>query len=195
MKFFSIITIIFINCITGMNAQNITDPKAKIEAAYTSYQNFYSDRKCCNCQNSAGLEEVKNRINLLISEFNQAGYFPGFNEVGKESANRYLELLLESNNEVSINTAMELMYPKVLEKNADPLQYATYIDKKSYSETKLQVYGTIVKAENICLPPGKIKFTVMPIKDSKDVEARRASIGLTSIDEMVENYRKRIIGK
>lgn len=195
MKFTSIFIIMSLSFTTTVNAQSVADPKGKIEKMHAFFTNYYSNSKSCNCDISKNTKILRDQISTLILDFNKSEYFPGYADVGRESSDHYLELLFESNNDAHIQKAMELMYPQVLSKNASAIQYATYIDKSTYAKIKLQVYGTLVKAENICPPPGEIKFTVMPIRDSENVEMRRAKIGLTTIPEMIENYRDRILRK
>ena len=117
---------------------------------------------------------------VLEKIINRYGY-PGFKQVGEKSANNFWLLVQHADAQLDFQReVLRLMLPEVKRKNASPLNYAYLTDRVAINSGQLEEYGTQVKYEG----PGLGKAVPVSLRDPKNVNKRRAAIGM----EPLESY-------
>ena len=117
---------------------------------------------------------------ILEKILKQYGY-PGFKQVGKKSANNFWLLVQHADAHPDFQRkVLQMMLPEVKRKNASPVNYAYLIDRVAINARHPEVYGTLVLYEG----PGLGKAVPKSLQDPKNVDKRRAAIGM----EPLENY-------
>ncbi|WP_375415808.1 DUF6624 domain-containing protein [uncultured Hymenobacter sp.] len=109
--------------------------------------------------------------------------YPGFRQVGEKSSNNFW-LLVQHADAYPLfqRQVLKLMLVEVQRKNASPRNYAYLTDRIAENSGQLQEYGTQVKYEG----PGIGKAAPRSLRDPKNVNKRRAAIGM----ETLEDYLK-----
>ena len=119
---------------------------------------------------------------LLEKIVKQYGY-PGFRQVGEKSSNNFWLLVQHADEHLDFQRrVLSLMLPEVKRKNASPANYAYLTDRIAINTGQPEEYGTQVKYEG----PGLGKVVPVSLRDPKNVNKRRAAIGM----EPLESYLK-----
>lgn len=109
--------------------------------------------------------------------------YPGIKQVGEKSANNFWLLVQHADAHPEFQRlVLKLMLAEVQRKNASPRNYAYLSDRVAENAGQLQEYGTQVKYEG----PGIGKAAPRSLRDPKNVNKRRAAIGM----ETLEDYLK-----
>lgn len=117
---------------------------------------------------------------LLEKIVGQYGY-PGFRQVGEKSANNFWLLVQHADAHPDFQRrVLKLMRAEVKRKNASPVNYAYLTDRVAINAGQPEEYGTQVIYEG----PGLGKAVPKSLRDAKNVNKRRAAIGM----EPLENY-------
>jgi len=107
--------------------------------------------------------------------------YPGFRQVGEKSANNFWLLVQHADAYPSFQRqVLRLMLPEVKAKNASPVNYAYLTDRVAINSGQPEEYGTQVVYEGA----GLGKAVPKSLRDPKNVNKRRAAIGMESL----ENY-------
>ncbi|NML67339.1 hypothetical protein HHL22_19225 [Hymenobacter sp. RP-2-7] len=138
---------------------------------------------------SAGRDLVKvEEINfarhqpILEKIVRQYGY-PGFRQVGEKSANNFWLLVQHADAHPDFQRqVLKLMQAEVKRKNARPANYAYLTDRVAINAGQPEEYGTQVTYENV--GTAAVKAVPKSLRDPKNVNKRRAAIGM----EPLENY-------
>ena len=112
----------------------------------------------------------------------QYGY-PGFKQVGEKSSDNFWLLVQHADAHLDFqHRILSLMLPEVKRKNASPVNYAYLADRIATNMGQPEEYGTQVKYEGL----GVGKAVPVSLRDPKNVDKRRAAIGI----ETLESYLK-----
>lgn len=121
---------------------------------------------------------IRSNFPFVKQILDQHGY-PGYDLLGKESADKYFLLVQHSDFDVPFQKrALKLMKGQVRKQNASGKSFAFLTDRVNINEGKLQIYGTQV------LMSGDTKLK--PCEDLKNLDKRRKSVGLEPINEYLE---------
>lgn len=119
---------------------------------------------------------------ILEAIVKQYGY-PGFRQVGEKSSNNFWLLVQHADAYPTFQRqALKLMQAEVQRKNASPRNYAYLTDRIAENAGQLQEYGTQVKFEG----PGIGKAAPRSLRDPKNVNKRRAAIGMETLEEYLK---------
>ena len=120
---------------------------------------------------------------VLESIIRRYGY-PGFKEVGEKSSSNFLLLVQHADAHPDFQRRMlKLMQAQVKAKNASPRNYAYLTDRVAQAAGKPQEYGTQVEFTG----PGIGKARPRSLRDPKNVNKRRAAIGMETLEEYLRN--------
>jgi hypothetical protein len=121
---------------------------------------------------------IRSNFPYIKQMLDQHGY-PGYDLLGKESADNYFLLVQHSDFDVPFQKrALKLMKEQIRKQNASGKNFAFLTDRVNINEGKPQIYGTQV------LMSGDTKLK--PCKDLKKLDKRRKSVGLEPISEYLE---------
>lgn len=119
---------------------------------------------------------------ILEKIVRQSGY-PGIRQVGEKSANNFWLLVQHADAYPAFQRqVLKLMKAEVRQKNASPVNYAYLTDRVAINAGQPEEYGTQVTYENIGTKA--VKAVPKSLRDPKNVNQRRAAIGM----EPLENY-------
>lgn len=117
---------------------------------------------------------------LLEKIIEQYGY-PGFKQVGEKSSSNFWLLVQHADAHPDFQRqVLKLMLVEVKKKNASPVNYAYLTDRVAINTGQPEEYGTQVIYEG----PGLGKAVPKSLRDPKNVNKRRAAIGM----DPLENY-------
>lgn len=116
--------------------------------------------------------------------------FPGFKQVGEKSADNFWLLVQHADAHPDFQRqVLKLMLPEVKKKNASPSNYAYLTDRVAINAGQLEEYGTQVEYTGIVEGDfSKAMAVPVSLRDPKNVEKRRAAIGMESL----QDYLKRM---
>ncbi|MFD2721923.1 DUF6624 domain-containing protein [Hymenobacter monticola] len=111
--------------------------------------------------------------------------FPGFREVGKTSSYNFWLLVQHADAHVDFQRkVLKLMRREVQPHNADPVNYAYLVDRLAINTGQLEEYGTQLKyTGNVGDDYSKVVAVPVSLRDSKNVDKRRAAIGMGPLQE------------
>jgi hypothetical protein len=119
---------------------------------------------------------------VLESIVRRYGY-PGFQQVGKESANNFWLLVQHADAHLAFQRQiLQLMLPEVKRKNADPVNYAYLTDRVAINTGQPEEYGTQVEYKGT----GLGKAVPTSLRDPTRVDQRRAAIGMEPLEKYLE---------
>ncbi|AHJ97831.1 hypothetical protein Hsw_2236 [Hymenobacter swuensis DY53] len=119
---------------------------------------------------------------LLEKIVRQVGY-PGFQQVGEKSANNFWLLVQHADAYPAFQRqVLELMLSEVKRKNASPVNYAYLTDRVAINAGKPEEYGTQVEYKG----PGLGKAVPRSLRDPKNVDKRRAAIGMEPLQQYLD---------
>ncbi len=122
---------------------------------------------------------------ILKDIINQKG-FPNYDMVGKTGSNNFWLLVQHQDKHLDFQEqVLSLMKPEVDKKKASERNYAYLIDRVRVNSKKLQIYGTQcrVNAEGSSYEPD-------PCEEPEKLNERRASVGLSPIEEYIGSMNK-----
>jgi hypothetical protein len=120
------------------------------------------------------------RMREILDEFG----WPGWSLVGEEGALAAWVLIQHADLQLDLQKrGLELMRAAVEADDADPSDLAYLIDRVLVAEGKEQLYGTQLGAG----PDGELEPRT-PIQDEANVDARRAEMGLGTLEEYYEEF-------
>lgn len=123
---------------------------------------------------------------ILESIIKRYGY-PGFKQVGEKSANNFWLLVQHADAHLEFQRqTLKLMLPEVKHKNASPINYAYLSDRVAINSNTLEEYGTQVVYEG----PGLGKAVPKSLRDPKNVDKRRAAIGMEPLEDYLNRMTK-----
>ena len=107
--------------------------------------------------------------------------FLGYSEVGEESSHNFLQMVQRFDADSTFQQQVLVEMKKHIDKiNASPLEFAYLTDRVNLNQKKLQVYGTQLK-----LNEKGSSYEPKPVIDPKNLNKRRAEVGLGTIEEAV----------
>ena len=125
-------------------------------------------------------ETFKKHIPLLKEIIRKYG-FPTFNLVGKESSNNFFAMVQHSDFDLKFQKACLKKIKKFVKtKQVNTANFAYLTDRVSINSGKPQIYGTQLDydKDGNALPKN--------LKDAENVNKRRSSVGLESIEEYLK---------
>lgn len=118
--------------------------------------------------------------------------YPGFKQVGEKSSSNFWLLVQHADAYPAFQRqVLKLMQAEVKRKNASPSNYAYLTDRVAQNAGQPQEYGTQV----VYLGPGIGKAAVKSLRDPKNVNKRRAAIGMEPLEaylEMMNNMHRQM---
>lgn len=103
--------------------------------------------------------------------------FPGIRQVGEKSSGNFWLLVQHADAHPDFQRrVLKLMLPEVKKKNASPSDYAYLTDRVTINSGHPEEYGTQVTYEGVGTPA--VKAVAKSLRDPKDVNKRRAAIGM-----------------
>lgn len=109
--------------------------------------------------------------------------YPGFRQVGEKSANNFWLLVQHADAHSAFQQQiLRLMLAEVRSKNASPMNYAYLADRVAVNSGQPEEYGTQVVYEG----PGLGKAVPKSLRDPKNANKRRASIGMEPLEQYLE---------
>jgi hypothetical protein len=119
---------------------------------------------------------------LLEAIVEKYGY-PGFRQVGEKSSGNFLLLVQHADAHPEFQRlVLKLMGREVMAKNASPRGYAYLTDRVAENAGRPQEYGTQVTYTG----PGIGKAVPRSLRDPKNVNKRRAAIGMETLEEYLK---------
>ncbi|MBT9391920.1 hypothetical protein KLP40_01985 [Hymenobacter sp. NST-14] len=110
--------------------------------------------------------------------------YPGFREVGETSANNFWLLVQHADAHPDFQRRiLQLMQAQVKAKNASPRNYAYLTDRVALAAGRPQEYGTQVEYTG----PGIGTAHARTLRDPKNVNKRRAAMGMEPLEEYLRN--------
>lgn len=183
MNIFKFLTFLFsilviISCSTSRNATFSKEQLPRlIDSLYQADQSTMNIRPADSAA-AAYQRAIRSNFPYVSAIFRQYG-FPGYDLVGKETSNKYFLLVQHSDFEPDFQLkVLQSMKPEVAKQNASGQNFAYLTDRTELNNGRLQVYGTQV----IMSGDTKIK----PCIDTLNLNQRRKSVGLSTIEEYIE---------
>jgi hypothetical protein len=113
--------------------------------------------------------------------------YPGIKQVGEESSNNFWLLVQHADEHPAFQQrVLKLMLPEVKHKNASGRNYAYLADRVAENTGKPQEYGTQVTYKG----PGIGKAVPKSLRDPKNVNKRRAAIGMETLEAYLKKNDK-----
>ncbi|HET6224753.1 MAG TPA: DUF6624 domain-containing protein [Bacteroidia bacterium] len=116
------------------------------------------------------------KIEEIVNEFGWLG-----KDIIGSKGNSTLFLVIQHANLITLKKYLPIIQDAVKKENASPTDLALLEDRIALGEGRKQIYGSQVIRD-----PKTHKWIIAPIEDEKNVDERRANIGL----EPLENYAK-----
>jgi hypothetical protein len=141
------------------------------------------------CSNGTADEQVKclAEISKTIDDpntkrleqiFDEIG-FPNTAKVGKEGMEAFMTLLQHATTDSLRIRALKPITKAFKNKEMPPIAYANFVDRLRLHQGKKQLYGSGFELKN-----GRMELS--PTKDLKNLELRRAKIGLPPMSEAIK---------
>jgi len=134
-------------------------------------------------------------LNTIFDEIYRKQNYPGYNALSR-SASDHLFILLENykGQNDRRKQLLKLLYDQVVRKNESPENYSKLTDRISYDESKKQVYGTLIRVNDIAynIKDGDVELIIYPIIDSVNVDKRRSSISLPPLSAYIKTMKHRL---
>jgi len=121
---------------------------------------------------------IRSNYPIVSSIFKEFGY-PGYDLVGKEVSNKYFLLVQHSDFDVQFQqNVLKEMKNQVDKQNASGQSFAYLTDRIELNSGRPQIYGTQI------FMSGNTK--IKPCIDTLNLNQRRKSVGLSTIEEYIE---------
>jgi hypothetical protein len=147
------------------------------QEARTKCTNGKADEQVkCLVQISKSIDEPNTK--RLEQIFDQIG-FPDTAKVGKDGLQAFMTILQHSPTDALRVKALKPITMAFKKKEMPPMGYANFVDRLRLHQKKKQLYGT-----GFDLKDGKMVLS--PTEDLKDLEKRRAKIGLPPMSEAIK---------
>ncbi|MFO0357756.1 MAG: DUF6624 domain-containing protein [Sphingobacteriaceae bacterium] len=125
----------------------------------------------------------------LVKIIEKFGY-PNFDLVGEESSNNFWALVQHQDRHISFqDSVLKLLKKEVDNNKASKSNYAYLVDRLLVNKNKKQIYGTQVR-----LNRKGDTYEPEPVKDKKNLNKRRAEMGLTPIEEYIKKMNTKFFG-
>lgn len=179
-KFFTFLffTITIASC---SNTKHVTVSKKQLPSLIDSL--YQADQSTVNIRPAdsaaaAYQRVIRTNFPFVSAIFTRHG-FPGFDLVGKETSNKYFLLVQHSDFEPNFQLkVLKSMKQEVDKQNASGQNFAFLTDRTELNNGRPQIYGTQV------FMSGNTK--IKPCIDSINLNQRRKSVGLSTIEEYIE---------
>jgi hypothetical protein len=111
--------------------------------------------------------------------------FPGFKRVGRDAASAAVLIVTNADKDLAFQKKFLEEMKKAADANdADRGDCAMLVDRVLVAEGKRQRYGTMISVKGD-------KVTPMPVEDPKNLDRRRAEVGLPPMEEYLETVKSR----
>ena len=132
-----------------------------------------------NLMNEWKTIEEANKIQLKTI-FRDYGFL-GYSEVGEKNSHNFLQLVQHFDGDSTFQQQVLVEMKKNIDKiNASPTEFAYLTDRVNLNQKKLQVYGTQLQ-----LNEKGSSYEPKPVIDVKNLNKRRAEVGLGTIEESI----------
>lgn len=116
--------------------------------------------------------------------------YPNYDKVGTVSSYNFWLLMQHQDNHPQFqDSVLTLMKVEVDKRKAAPENYAYLLDRVRVNTNRLQVYGTQMEVD-----PTGTTFQPRPVEDIANLNSRRKSVGLSSIEEYTRTMNERYHG-
>ena len=133
--------------------------------------------------NKLYIQKTKERSQFIMSLVKK-GYWPLYSDVGEEAGDATLYIVQHSNNKRLFKKALPLLKNAIEKKEANGGNYALMIDRYLMMSNKKQIYGTqIINYRDETNNNNWSGNVFWPIENEKEVNKRRKSVGLQTIEE------------
>ena len=179
-KFFTFLffSIAVVSC---FNTKQVTVTKKQLPSLLDSlYQADQSTANIRPADSAAAAYQRVIRTNFpYVSAIFRSHGFPGFDLVGKETSNKYFLLVQHSDFDPNFQLkVLKSMKQEVGKLNASGQNFAFLTDRTELNSGRPQIYGTQV------FMSGNTK--IKPCVDASNLNQRRKSVGLSTIEEYIE---------
>lgn len=141
----------------------------------------------CGWKTNDSLAQAGNRF---VSDVLNAKGYPGYSLVGEEASEKFFYLMsLPFVKKPVQRQGLQLMKPKVDDKDVKGEVFARMYDRMSLDETGKQLYGTVVNLGCADCKADEKKFTVMPLAEPDRVDELRRTVGLSPMKEYLEKLK------
>lgn len=134
----------------------------------------------------ANITAIDKENNAVLKSILKQYGFPGYKVAGIEGSDNFWLLTQHQDEDTAFqNAVLALMKKAVDAKDATPSKYAMLVDRVLVNTGKKQLYGTqfiLNKEQNI--------FQPHPVEDSLNVNARRAAMGLPTLEENLQQMNE-----
>jgi hypothetical protein len=134
----------------------------------------------CLAEISKSIDEPNTK--RITQIFDQIG-FPNTTKVGKEGLEAYMTLLQHAPTDELRVRSLKPIAKAFKNKEIPPMAYANFVDRLRLHQGKKQLYGSGFELKNH-------KLVMNPTEDVKNLEKRRAKIGLPPMVEYVKGLEE-----
>jgi hypothetical protein len=124
-------------------------------------------------------ESNTNRLEQIFNEFG----FPDTAKVGRDGMQAFMVLLQHATSDDLRVRALKPITRAFHNKEMPPMDYANFVDRLRLHQGKKQLYGTGFDFKN-----GRMELS--PTEDLKNLERRRAKIGLPPMSEAIKMMKE-----
>jgi len=127
----------------------------------------------------------KEKIDFILN-WSKINGWPTISKVGERASTSAFYLIQHSCDIKVYKKCLPLLKKELKNKNIHPNDYARMYDRNLIFRKKKQCFGTHAEDDF----SSELKFKLSPIRNEKNVNKRRAKIGLGNIDEVYEYFKK-----
>ncbi len=125
----------------------------------------------------------------VVTIFYEHGFL-GYDKVGESGSHDFWLLTQHMDNHPEFqDTVLKVMRVEVDKGNASSIDYAYLVDRVKLSKDELQIYGT-----QMTLNGEKNVYEVSPLFEPEKVNERREELGMSSLEEYIENVNESLLG-
>ncbi len=126
---------------------------------------------------------------ILVQIIRKYGY-PNFDLVGEESSNNFWALVQHQDKHINFQDSVVKLLKKEVDANkASKNNYAYLIDRLLVNKKKKQIYGTQMRINK-----KRNSYEPEPVKDKKNLNKRRAEMGLITEEEYIKMMNTKYFG-
>jgi len=116
--------------------------------------------------------------------------YPNYDLVGEETSNNFWALIQHQDKHIYFQDSVVVLLKKEVDKNkASKSNYAYLVDRLLVNKNRKQIYGTQMR-----LNRKKNSYEPEPVKDKKNLNKRRAQIGLVTEEEYIKIMNTKFFG-
>jgi hypothetical protein len=126
---------------------------------------------------------------VLLKIINEHGY-PNYDLVGEETSNNFWALVQHQDKHIKFQDSILILLKKEVDRNkASKSNYAYLVDRVLVNKNKKQIYGTQMRINR-----KTNSYEPHPVKNRKNLNKRRATMGLISEQEYIKTMNSKYFG-